>query len=213
MRDWTSGGTCPRNAECSFYRSVSASALLRIRYATMYPYCKGGKHEACMRWWAMDHGQAVADDLLPDGGKDNFMREVRHIPTGPQRAKVLVVDDMVLFRKSLMTLVSKACDGACDVMEADSAEQALSLLEQDPIGWSMVVTDYNMGAMSGYDLITTMRLNPSLSGVPAIVFSSETKDDIRLRCAALPRVRWLVKRPDQQPFDDAWRELVLEHKA
>lgn len=211
MSDW-SNGTCPRHKDCAFYQSVVSSPLLRVKYATMYPYCKDGKHESCMRWWLMEQGSSVAEDLLPDGGKDNFAAETRGARFGGGR-KVMVVDDLPLFRKSLVTLVMNACGGSCDVVEADSGEMALSKLMGDPSGWMMLVTDHNMGAMSGYDLIVQMRSHMSMSGVPAIVFSSETADAIQQRCIALPRVRWLEKKPNQALFDTAWRDLVLEHKT
>ncbi len=212
MKDWSGGGTCPRHEQCAFFNSVRGSALLRIKYATMYPYCKGGKHESCMRWFLMEGGRPVPDDLLPDGGKDMFAAELRNVEPSP-RARVLVVDDLPLFRKSLVTMVSNACAGSCQIVEAESAEEALQRLSESPNGWQLVVTDYNMGEMNGFDLIMRMRMNPALSGLPAVVFSSESDPSVQDRCTALPRVRWLPKRPNQEPFDEAWRALVLEHKA
>ncbi len=212
MKDWSGQGTCPRHAQCSFYNSVSHSPLLRIKYATMYPYCKGGKHESCMRWFMMEGGRPVPDDLLPDGGKDVFAAEARNVTPSPQ-ARVLVVDDMPLFRKSLLTMVSNACAGSCQVVEAGSGEEAIEILSASPGGWQLVVTDYNMGGMNGYDLIMRMRANPALAGLPAVVFSSEGDPSVQQRCAALPRVRWLPKRPDQAPFDEAWAALVSGHKV
>lgn len=200
----------PRAHDCRFYESVARSPMLRVKYATMYPYCKGGEHQACMRWWLMDQGNVVPDDLLPDGGKDNFLES-----SGRQhnvRQRVLVVDDMPLFRKSLITLVSNATSGAAEVTEADSAEQALEKLASTSDPWTLVVTDYNMGGMNGYELIMRMRMSPALAAVPVIVFSSETQTDVRDRCSALPRVRWLEKRPDFGPFEEAWRALVTEHR-
>lgn len=210
MSDWSSG-TCPRNAECSFYRSMRVSPLLRIKYATMYPYCKGGRHESCVRWFMMSQGEPVPDDLLPDGGKDLFTVEQRRLEPRPS-ARVLVVDDMPLFRKSLVTMVSTASDSDVEVREAASAEEALDILNASPNGWALVVSDYNMGQMSGYDLVKEMHTRPSLSGIPVVIFSSESDPDIRTSCSALPRVRWLEKRPNQEPFDEAWRELVVEKK-
>ncbi len=211
MRDW-SEGSCPRSDECAFFKSVGASPLLRIKYATMYPFCKGGRHESCMRWFLMEQDRAVPDDLLPDGGTDVAAVDAGRLDS-PAKSKVLVVDDMPLFRKSLSVMVNHACSNSCEVIEADSAEQALDILSQNPSGWMLVVTDYNMKAMTGYDLITQMRLNPALSGLPVVIFSSETDTDVVERCSALPRVRWLMKRPNQEPFDEAWNQLVVRGRA
>ncbi|TLM77925.1 MAG: response regulator [Actinobacteria bacterium] len=186
--------------------------MLRIKYATMFPFCKGGKHESCMRWFLLSTGQPVPDDLLPDGARDAFAEEVRNVRPRP-RARVLVVDDVPLFRKSLVTMVGTASAGSVEVVEAASGEEALAILSADPNGWQLVVTDYHMGAMNGYDLITHMRTSPALAGLPVVVFSSDSETAVKERCAALPRVRWLVKDPNQMAFDAAWRDLVRERQA
>lgn len=211
MMDW-SNGTCPKSTECAFFKSVGQSPVTRIKYATMYPFCKGGRHESCMRWFLMEQGREVPDDLLPDGGTDVARADGgRQVPV--QEPRALVVDDMPLFRKSLAVLVANASKGSCQIVEAGSAEEALEILEADPNGWKLVATDYNMGVMNGYDLIVQMRANPALSAIPVVVFSSDTNDDVIQRADSMPRVRWLEKRPDQDPFSAAWKDLVLDGKA
>lgn len=210
MSDWT-GGTCPRSGECTFYQSVTPNPVARVKYATMFPYCKLGRHESCMRWWAMENCQPVPEDLLPDGGRDIFAAEARGAASsGAQR--VLVVDDMPLFRKSLTGLVANVGSKECEITEADSAERALVELMKEPGTWTLVVTDYNMGEMNGFELIQSMRSHPQLAGVPAIVFSSESDAGVQDKCSSLPRVRWLSKKPDRAPFDSAWRDLVVDRK-
>lgn len=203
--------TCPLMEECQFYKSVRATPLLRIKYATMYPYCNQHKHESCMRWWMMREGKPVPEDLLPDGGRDWFATEARR-PHSPESIRVLVVDDMPLFRKVLAGLVQDACDSKASIVEAESAEEALEILREDS-EWTLVATDYNMGTKTGYDLIAELRGLPAHSQLPAIVFSSEADSVKRIEVNALPRVRWLAKRPEKEPFIEAWRELVVEHKA
>lgn len=204
-------GRCPQATNCAFYKSVHASAILRIKYATMYPYCNESKHETCMRWWLLNEGRDVPGDLLPDGGRDWFAQETNRAV--PPKSRVLVVDDMPVFRKALIGLVQEASDGSLSIIEADSAESALELLGADTGDWTAVVTDYNMGDKTGYDLIRSMRANPAHSQLPAIVFSSDADEGKREQCARLPRVRWLPKRPDRQPFVNAWEELVVHHKV
>lgn len=204
--------TCPRRDECEFMKSLRSSPLLKIKYATMYPYCNSGKHESCMRWWLLEEGKDVPGDLLPDGGRDWFGAEAHRAQT-PAPRRVLVVDDMPLFRKALVGLVQDAAGHDVRIVEADSAESALEVLTTDTAGWTLVVTDYNMGVKTGYDLILNMRANPAHSMLPAIVFSSDADDQKRAQCMRLPHVRWLAKRPDREPFLTAWGELVTQHKA
>lgn len=211
MSDWHQG-TCPRHEQCSFYQSVVISPLMRIKYASMRPYCKLGKHASCSRWWLMERGQTVPDGLLPDGGTDVFEQQVRR-GSSASHGRILVVDDLPLFRKSLVTLVNNASGGGYTIVEAESGEQALEKLLEDTTQWTLVVTDYNMGGMSGYDLIVRLRAHPALASLPAIVFSSEQERSVQDRVMALPRVRWLEKKPGQDLFDGAWRELIAERKA
>lgn len=211
MTDCT-GGSCPRHETCEFYVSVCQSPLLRIKYATMFPYCRGGRHESCMRWFLLEQGKPVPEDLLPDGGTDVSLAHGGR-PAVQSKNKVLVADDLPLFRRSLAMLVFNASGGGCEIVEASSAEEALEILTRDPTGWLMVVTDYNMAELTGYDLVMRLRLNPALVGVPVIVFSSETDQNVVGRVEMLPRVRWLVKQPNQEPFDAAWNELVRDLKA
>ena len=211
MSDWMSG-TCPRHQECTFFQNVASSPLLRVKYASAHPYCKGGKHESCMRWWVMEQGEPVAEDLLPYGGRDVFTRETKTNNARPE-GRILVVDDLPMFRKSLGVLASNACNYKCPVLEVESAEEALEHLRNSPADWTLLVTDFHMSGLNGYELIVQMRAHPGLASVPAIVFSSEQDGAVKDRCAALPMVRWLDKRPDQQVFNKAWEELVVGHKA
>lgn len=160
----------------------------------------------------MQQGRDVPADLLPDGGRDWFSQEARRsVPSANRR--VLVVDDLPLFRKALVSMVQRVAPQDVRIVEADSAESALALLASDTCDWTLVVTDYNMGAKSGYDLILGMRANPAHAQLPVIIFSSDSDDAKRDQCERLPRVRWLVKRPEQQPFDEAWQELIVDRKA
>lgn len=205
-------GTCPARDACAFFQTVTVTPILRIKYATMYPYCNANKHETCMLWWHMQQGREVPADLLPDGGRDWFSREARRNVPGTGH-RVLVIDDLPLFRKALVSMVQKAASEDVTIVEAESAESALALLASDTGDWMLVVTDYNMGAKSGYDLIAGMRANPAHAQLPAIIFSSDSDEAKRAQCENLPRVRWLVKRPEQQPFDAAWQELIVDRKA
>jgi CheY-like chemotaxis protein len=69
-------------------------------------------------------------------------------PAGERRGRVLIVDDEALVRLSTADALS---DEGFAVSEADSAEQALSLLEAGS-GFDCIVTDYLMPGMNGVEL-------------------------------------------------------------
>lgn len=69
------------------------------------------------------------------------------ISTGNQKAHILIVDDEPLVRNLLRDILSE--NYTCTTVE--SAEQALSLLKQET--FNLVISDINMGGMTGIELI------------------------------------------------------------
>ncbi|MHB1307544.1 MAG: response regulator, partial [Limisphaerales bacterium] len=65
---------------------------------------------------------------------------------------LLLVDDEKNMR---LTLERIMMDNGYEVRAAESAEQALKILTQDPL--FMIVTDARLGGMSGYELLRRVR--------------------------------------------------------
>lgn len=86
---------------------------------------------------------------------------------------VLVVDDystMVRIIRNLLrqvgfTHVDDACDGL----------SALRRLRQQNYG--LVISDWNMEPMTGYELLKEMRADPALAAVPFIMITAESKTE------------------------------------
>ena len=80
--------------------------------------------------------------------------------------KVLLVDDHASVRTTTAALLR---DLGHSVDEAVDGREAVSLLEKDPGGFDLLVTDYAMPLMSGTELIDRARqLRPSL---PALIIT------------------------------------------
>ena len=62
--------------------------------------------------------------------------------------KILICDDHALFREGLARVVVDL-DGEIDLLEADSAEEALKLLEDASLNVDVFVTDVVMPGMDG----------------------------------------------------------------
>ena len=67
------------------------------------------------------------------------------------RKRVLVVDDEAIIRRVFQDLLGKECQ----VLEADTAEEALGYLRQAPV--DLIVTDKNLPGLSGLDLAQEAR--------------------------------------------------------
>jgi two-component system chemotaxis response regulator CheY len=105
---------------------------------------------------------------------------------------ILIVDDS----PSMLMSVSIALrPTGLDIKEADSAEKALQLIDAG-LKPRMILTDLNMGGMSGIDLVKAVRKLPGMGFTPIVLLTTESQDDMRQMAKAAGATGWLVK-----PFD------------
>jgi DNA-binding response OmpR family regulator len=89
--------------------------------------------------------------------------------------KILVVDDDVLLRQTIVTTLS---DEGYGVLQASDGRGALSILEEQPI--DLIVADVSMPGMNGYQLLEEIHQDPRLVAIPFLFMSARTLDsDIR----------------------------------
>ena len=102
------------------------------------------------------------------------------------KASVLVVEDDPALREALVDTLEIA---GCEVLQADSAEAALTLLLESSV--DMVVSDINMGAMDGLGLLKEIRRQyPQLPVLLITAYGSVTASVEAIRNGA---VDYLVK--------------------
>lgn len=81
--------------------------------------------------------------------------------------RILVVDDSRFIRN--MVCQSLRSQGFQDVDEAEDGQDALSKVLSQP--YSLVISDYQMPQMDGYDLSLSIRQNKKISDIPIIMVS------------------------------------------
>ena len=86
---------------------------------------------------------------------------------------VLVVDDYQTMVRILRNLLGQF--GVHDVDAASDGESALACMKSKT--YDLVISDWNMEPMSGYDLLRQMRADASLSDIPFIMVTAESKTD------------------------------------
>lgn len=173
--------------------------MLKVKYAAMRPYCRSGQFADCARYAAYRSGGTPSDNLLPNGDLDPAL--------SGRPTKVLVVDDIPVFRKLMEGIVGSVIDSA-EIVSADGAAEALEVARREPI--DLIVTDYNMPLMHGGELVRAVRTTPATSDVPIVIFSTEASEEKRSECLAHGRVRWVAKSPDRADISAAIRELLHE---
>ncbi|PHU05919.1 Two-component response regulator ARR9 [Capsicum chinense] len=119
---------------------------------------------------------------------------------------VLAVDDSVIDRKLIETLLKTS---ACQVTTVDSGSKALEFLglqEHDKnqtnqpcvsldnhqeAEINLIITDYCMPGMTGYDLLKKIKESSSLRNIPVVIMSSEnvpSRITRAARCTTHPRL-------------------------
>jgi two-component system chemotaxis response regulator CheY len=86
---------------------------------------------------------------------------------------VLVVDDHSTMIRIIRNLLRQL--GFADVDDANDGGAALSKMKGKRYG--LVISDWNMEPMTGYDLLQQVRSDPALGEVPFIMVTAESKTE------------------------------------
>ena len=86
---------------------------------------------------------------------------------------VLVVDDYSTMIRIIRNLLKQL--GFEDVDEANDGSAALAKMRQKKYG--LVISDWNMEPMTGYELLKEVRGDPGLSKTPFIMVTAESKTE------------------------------------
>jgi diguanylate cyclase (GGDEF)-like protein/PAS domain S-box-containing protein len=105
-------------------------------------------------------------------------------------ATILIVDDHVLNRQFLMTLLGFS---GHRLMEAASGIEALKLIEHDRP--DLIISDILMPNMDGYEFVARVRENPATANVPIIFYTATYREREAVAVAQSCGVRWVLPKP------------------
>ena len=86
---------------------------------------------------------------------------------------ILVVDDYSTMIRIIRNLLKQL--GFDNVDDASDGSAALAKMQVKKYG--LVISDWNMEPMTGYDLLREVRANPELSKTPFIMITAESKTE------------------------------------
>ena len=86
---------------------------------------------------------------------------------------ILIVDDYATMIRILRNLLGQL--GFANVDDATDGTGALTKLRARQYG--LVISDWNMEPMTGYDLLREMRADPALAATPFIMVTAESKTE------------------------------------
>ena len=114
--------------------------------------------------------------------------------------KVLVVDDYNTMRRIIRNLLGQI--GYTDVDEAEDGSQALSKLRKGE--FDLIISDWNMEPMSGYELLKEVRADERLKKLPFVMVTAESKTDNVIAAKKAGVNNYIVK-----PFNAATLEAKI----
>src|SRR4029079_3218627 len=86
---------------------------------------------------------------------------------------ILVVDDYTTMIRIIRNLLKQL--GFADIDDASDGTAALSKMRSKRYG--LVIYDWNMEPMTGYDLLRQVRSDPGIGETPFIMITAESKTD------------------------------------
>ena len=111
----------------------------------------------------------------------------RAAPDGPA---VLVVDDSAFFREQVVRTVENA---GWRTLAARDGQAAVEILEQDPAGIGLVITDVEMPRLDGIELTRKIRACARTAELPVIMLTSLAAEEDRRRGRTAGATEYCVK--------------------
>lgn len=118
--------------------------------------------------------------------------------------KILIVDDSPTMLMSLQGMLSRS---GLAVEQARSGEEAIERLKGG-LKPAMVITDFNMGAMNGIEVVRQVRKLPGMQFIPVVVLTTESQRDKRDAARSAGATGWLVKPVEADALLKLVRQLV-----
>ena len=112
---------------------------------------------------------------------------------------VLIVDDYNTMVRIIRNLLKQI--GFKNIDDANDGTEALAKMQQCKYG--LVISDWNMEPMTGYDLLQQVRADPGLSTTPFIMVTAESKTENVIAAKKAGVSNYIVK-----PFN----AQTLQHK-
>ncbi len=103
--------------------------------------------------------------------------------------KILLVDDVNFFLDLMKNYLS-VLDS--EILTAHNGREALSIMENDKV--DLLITDYEMPEMDGYELVLKISQYERLKSIPVIVASAHLNDELMERFLKLG-VKAFIKKP------------------
>ena len=87
--------------------------------------------------------------------------------------RILIVDDFKTMLKIIESLLKQL--GFTNIDDASDGQDALAKIKTNK--YDLILSDWNMEPMSGFDLLKTVRATPETAKIPFILITAESKTE------------------------------------
>ena len=117
--------------------------------------------------------------------------------------KILVIDDSLAVRKQVQELLPK---GNFEVLEAKNGQEGLTIMLQEAP--NLIMMDFLMPRMSGWELFQKMQTEPKLQRIPLVVMSGRKEEVAEKIPEPFERFAFIEKPFDQKQLVDAIKQAM-----
>ena len=147
---------------------------------------------------------APAADQVPTAVAEKLEEIVSRNPTKPgKQLQVLVVDDSLVQRQSLVRSLTKA---GCQVIQAGHGREGILRLQEHP-RIRLVVCDIEMPQMNGFEFLSHCRQDPKLSQIPIVMLTTRGGQKHRQLAMTLGAKDYLTKPQSEKDLLDIVAKL------
>jgi two-component system, chemotaxis family, chemotaxis protein CheY len=121
---------------------------------------------------------------------------------------VLVVDDYATIVRIIRNLLQQI--GFADVDDANDGSTALAKMHEKRYG--LVISDWNMEPMTGFELLREVRADPELGGTPFIMVTAESKTENVVAARKAGVNNYIVKPLNAQTLKSKIESVLADHR-
>jgi two-component system chemotaxis response regulator CheY len=120
--------------------------------------------------------------------------------------RILVVDDFATMRRVVRGFLREMGFADSDVVEAAHGTAALDELRAAPT--DLVITDIDMPILGGFALLSAMKKDAALRGVPVLMVAAEARRDEIVACMQAGAAGCMVKPFTRETLEQRLRAAV-----
>ena len=148
----------------NLYLSVSIGAVMAENQCVEEVMPKADK--------LMYDAKQTKNTIVTEWGRLGEKEELQQLSGKHQRQCILIVDDSEMNRAILYEMLKSDFD----ILEAESGEKCIRMLEEYGRDISLVLLDIVMSGMNGFDVLEQMNRRKWIESIPVIMISSEHSD-------------------------------------